>query len=330
MAVFGHSPRERLRVSVGTLAHGATTPAIVNEVLDGLQQTPKRLPPKLFYDDAGAALFERICTLPEYYPTRTELGILRAHAAAIAAWAGPNARIIEFGSGSGAKTRVLLESLERPSEYIPIDIATGQLERLAQELVNAPRLKGLRVNPISQDYALPVVLPDSPQRSIVFFPGSTIGNFEPADAAAFMRRAARLAGRGGGLLIGVDLRKDAAMLERAYNDSQGVTAAFNLNILAHINRVCAADFDLSRFEHRALYNEQHGRIEMYLVSREPQVITVADKPVSFEANETILTEYSYKYDIADFQELARSAGFTPAAVWTDPTHWFSVQAYDAA
>jgi L-histidine Nalpha-methyltransferase len=313
-------------MNLRALERATRTSGIVAEVLAGLQHEQKQLPPKLFYDDAGAALFERICTLPEYYPTRTELGIMRAHALAVAAWVGPHARIIEFGSGSGEKTRVLLENLDEPDEYIPIDIAADQLRDLAGDLSRA--LPGLRVTAIHQDYTKPVVLPASERRSIVFFPGSTIGNFEPEDARAFLERAARLAGTGGGLLIGVDLRKDRATLERAYNDATGVTAEFNLNMLSHINRICDADFDISRFVHYAPYNEERGRIEMYLVSREKQVVTVAGVRIPFERDEPILTEYSYKYDIDGFQVLAREAGFTPAAVWTDPAQWFSVQAFD--
>jgi L-histidine Nalpha-methyltransferase len=299
------------------------------EVLDGLQREPKQLPPKYFYDEAGAALFERICALPEYYPTRTELGILHAHAGAMAAWIGPHARVIEFGSGSGDKTRVLLEHLSDPAEYIPIDIASSQLTALARALAHAPALAGLKITPISADYTRPIRLPPTNHRSIVFFPGSTIGNFEPEAAVEFMRNAADLVGSSGGLLIGVDLRKDQATLERAYNDAAGVTAAFNLNMLTHINRICEADFDITRFQHRALYNQTAGRIEMYLDSTEDQVVTVGGTRIHFKAGESILTEYSYKYDIAGFQQLAAQAGFTPAAVWTDPAVLFSVQAFNA-
>jgi L-histidine Nalpha-methyltransferase len=300
------------------------------EVLEGLQREPKQLPPKYFYDEAGAALFERICTLPEYYPTRTELGILHAHATDMAAWIGPHARIIEFGSGSGDKTRVLLEHLENPAEYIPIDIATSQLTALAQELAHAPALQGLKITPISADYTQPIRLPQTDNRSIVFFPGSTIGNFEPPAAIAFLHNAADLVGSTGGLLIGVDLRKDKATLERAYNDAAGVTAAFNLNMLTHINRISDADFDVARFRHRALYNEAEGRIEMYLDSTEDQLVTVGGTHIHFKSGESILTEYSYKYDIAGFQQLAAQAGFAPAAVWTDPDELFSVQAFNAS
>ena len=300
------------------------------EVLEGLQREPKQLPPKYFYDEAGAALFERICTLPEYYPTRTELGILHAHAADMAGWIGPHARIIEFGSGSGDKTRVLLEHLRDPAEYIPIDIATSQLATLARTLARVPALEGLRITPISADYTRPIQLPTTDNRSIVFFPGSTIGNFEPDAAIEFLHNAADLVGSKGGLLIGVDLRKDKATLESAYNDAAGVTAAFNLNMLTHINRISDADFDVTRFRHRALYDEGAGRIEMYLDSTADQVVTVGGAPIHFKAGESILTEYSYKYDIAGFQELAAKAGFTPAAVWTDSRAMFSVQAFNAS
>lgn len=308
--------------------------ALLTEVAAGLLGPRKLLPCKLFYDERGAQLFERICTLPEYYPTRTELQILRTHGSELAAWIGRAARIVEFGSGSGEKTRVLLDRANDVSEYVPIDIAQSQLLAFARDLGRS--LPWLRVRPVCGDYTRELTLPASAQpctRTVIFFPGSTIGNFEPAEAQAFLRNAATICGPGGGLLIGVDLRKDRTTLERAYNDAQGITAAFNLNILTHVNRVCDADFEVGEFAHRAIYDEARGRIEMHLVSRAQQVVTLArstPRPTRIElaAGEAILTEYSYKYDVAGFQSLAARAGFARAAVWTDPNQRFSVHAFD--
>lgn len=304
---------------------------VLTEVKAGLQQDPKHLPCKLFYDELGAELFEEITTLPEYYPTRAELGILEAHGGAMADWIGAHARIVEFGSGSGNKTRVLLGKLKQPGEYIPIDIAEPQLLDFVADL--ARDLPAIRITPIPGDYTKPITLPQTRERTVVFFPGSTIGNFEPHEALAFLRNAHAIAGPRGGLLIGVDLRKDRATLERAYNDAAGVTAAFNLNILAHVNRVCDADFDLEAFTHRAIYDETHGRIEMHLVSERSQSVTLdrssaAPARIKFNAGESIITEYSYKYSIPGFQALAAKAGFNPAQVWTDPDNRFSVHAFD--
>ena len=324
-----------MNTSTARLAHGVDV-AILTEVAAGLSRPQKQLPCKLFYDEKGAQLFEQICTLPEYYPTRTELQILRANAAAMAHWIGPHARIVEFGSGSGEKTRLLLRQLEAVAEYVPVDISGGQLRTFARDLSRA--FPGLNVRPVCADYTHAFALPKSNQhveRTVVFFPGSTIGNFTPSEARDFLRNAADIAGHDGGLLIGVDLRKDSATLERAYNDGAGVTAAFNLNMLEHINRVCDADFDIAAFEHRAIYDQARGRIEMHLFSRKAQEVTLGrslTRPlqVRFAAGEVIVTEYSYKYDIAGFQEIAAGAGFTPAMVWTDPHHRFSVQAFDVS
>lgn len=305
--------------------------AVLSEVKAGLRQDPKHLPCKLFYDELGAELFEEITTLPEYYPTRTELGILEAHGGAMADWIGEHARIVEFGSGSGNKTRVLLGKLKHPGEYIPIDIAEPQLLDFVADLTRD--LPAIRITPIPGDYTKPITLPRTNERTVVFFPGSTIGNFEPAEALAFLRNAHAIAGPRGGLLIGVDLRKDRETLERAYNDAAGVTAAFNLNILAHVNRVCDGDFDMEGFTHRAIYDETQGRIEMHLVSERSQVVTLdqssaARARIEFNGGESIITEYSYKYSIAGFQALAAKAGFHPAQVWTDPANRFSVHAFE--
>ena len=324
-----------MNVSTARLAHGIDIAAFT-EVTAALSRPQKRLPCKYFYDEKGAQLFEEICRLPEYYPTRTELQILRANAAAISTWIGPHARIVEFGSGSGEKTRLLLRELSDVAEYVPVDISGAQLQSFAHDLeATFPKLS---VRPVCADYTHAFHLPHCLTecgRTIVFFPGSTIGNFTPTEARDFMQNAAHIAGPHGGLLIGVDLRKDRGTLERAYNDSAGVTAEFNLNILAHINRICDADFDIDAFEHRAVYDEARGRIEMHLISRTAQRVTLGRtlrRPVTvgFAPGEVIVTEYSDKYDVVGFQEIAVKAGFTPAMVWTDPHHRFSVQAFDVS
>ena len=324
-----------MNVSTARTSQGIDVAAFT-EVTAGLSHLQKRLPCKYFYDEKGAQLFEDICKLPEYYPTRTELQILRANAAAIATWVGPRARIVEFGSGSGEKTRVLLRELEDVAEYVPVDISGEQLRAFADDLAETfPRLS---VRPVCADYTHAFRLRQCRtecSRTIVFFPGSTIGNFTPAEARDFLKNAAHIAGPKGGLLIGVALRKDRDTLERAYNDSAGVTAEFNLNILAHINRICDADFDIDAFEHRAVYDQARGRIEMHLISRAAQRVTLGRglrRPVTinFKPGEVIVTEYSYKYDVSGFQEIAEKAGFTPAMVWTDPHHRFSVQAFDVS
>ncbi|HVM48048.1 MAG TPA: L-histidine N(alpha)-methyltransferase [Candidatus Acidoferrum sp.] len=295
------------------------------DVLAGLAQPQKSLPCKYLYDEQGARLFEAICELPEYYPTRTETAILQRHIAEIAALIGPGANLVDLGSGNGQKTRLLLEHLERPAAYCPVDVAREQLVECSARL--AWEHPGLEVQPVCADYTGPFELPPQPEGSgptTVFFPGSTIGNFEPAQARVFLRRIAALSGPSGGLLVGVDLQKAADVLNPAYNDSQGVTAQFNLNLLARVNRELQARFDLARFRHLAFYNEAAGRIEMHLVSRGPQRIPVDGSTFSFARDETIVTEHSYKYTAGQFQQLAESAGFQVVRYWTDPRRWFSV------
>jgi L-histidine N-alpha-methyltransferase len=305
------------------------------DVIESVTGTPRSIPCKYFYDEAGAALFDQICALPEYYPTRTETGILRNHVDEISRWAGAGARVVEFGSGSGEKTRLLLEHLHQPSEYVPIDICHPQLLRNAESLRLA--FPALEVSPLHADYTRPVRLRPNldAQRTIVFFPGSTIGNFEPREAVAFLRRAAQLASGGGGLLIGVDLKKDPDVLDRAYNDAMGITAEFNLNIMTHINALCGADFDASRFEHLAFYNAQASRIEMHLRSTAPQTVTLSAVPggpvvIELQDGELIKTEHSYKYDADEFRLLASAAGFVSRRTWIDARRWFSVHAFDIA
>ncbi|RZL62970.1 MAG: L-histidine N(alpha)-methyltransferase [Variovorax sp.] len=290
----------------------------------GLAGRPRSISPKFFYDAAGSQLFDRICELPEYYPTRTELGILEARAGDIAAHIGPNAEIVEFGAGSLTKVRLLLDALETPRRYLPIDISGEHLEGAAARLrADYPQLA---VQPIVADYTMPLVLPAAAPGAgsrVGFFPGSTLGNFQPDEALAFLQLAARLL-RGGGLLIGVDLVKDPALLHAAYNDADGVTAAFNLNLLRRANEELGADFDLAGFAHAAFYNAPRQRIEMHLASLRPQTVRIGEEAFVFEEGETLHTEYSHKFTVDGLRALAVRAGFRPAAVWTDPDRLFSV------
>jgi dimethylhistidine N-methyltransferase len=302
------------------------TLASENEVMRGLRSPQKELPCKLFYDHTGSELFERITALDEYYPTRAELRILRESAPAIAARLGPDCLLIEYGSGSSTKTRLLLDQLERPAAYVPIDISRDQLEQSASELARTYR--GLSVVPICADYTtsveLPVHLPPHARR-IAYYPGSTIGNFVPEDARRFMARMADVCGRAGGLLIGVDLKKDPLMLHRAYNDALGVTAAFNTNILVRLNREMGANFAIDRFRHYAFYNPVFARVEMHLVSLMEQVVRVRNTDIHFERGESIWTEASYKYSPPEFAALAAAAGWAVDQIWTDDRGLFSVQ-----
>jgi L-histidine N-alpha-methyltransferase len=295
-----------------------------HEVLAALAEKPKRLPCKLFYDDAGSRLFERICELDEYYLTRTELGILRERAFEVAGVAGTGCRVVEFGSGASVKTRLLLDALERPASYVPIDIARGALLESARAL--ALDYPTLDVRPVCADYTREVALPplETGVKTLGFFPGSTIGNFEPKDAVTFLRRVRGHCGPGGLLLIGVDLKKDRATLEAAYDDREGVTAAFNKNILRVVNRTLGARFSLESFRHRARYDERHGRVEMHLVSTVRQRVAVGGTFVSFEAGEAVVTEHCYKYDLDGFRGLARTSGFEPTRCFTDAHERFAV------
>lgn len=304
----------------------------LGEVLRGLSATPKAIPAKFFYDARGAQLFERICELPEYYPTRSEMAIMHDYAAEMAAMIGPDSVLLEFGSGSGRKTRILLKALN-PAAYLPIDISREQLIDSAGAI--AREFRQMEVHAVCADYsnerfALPRLEILRTKRPVVYFPGSTIGNFTPAEGRTFLQRTAELAGRGGGLLIGVDLKKSPDLLEAAYNDSQGVTAAFNLNLLTRINHELGADFDLAAFEHWAFYDERLGRIEMHLRARRAQQVKLADRVFSFAEGETMHTENSYKYDIDEFVSLAGSAGWRGLEVWTDPARMFSVHYFSAA
>jgi dimethylhistidine N-methyltransferase len=301
------------------------------DVLAGLALPQKSIPPKYFYDEPGCRLFEAICELPEYYLTRTETAILRGHIADIVQFVGPDAELIEYGSGVQAKTRILIQALQTRL-YVPIDIALGTLEASSKEL--ASRFPWLNIVGICADYTRPLALPSFAgvpiRRKAAFFPGSTVGNFTPAEALRFLRQVHRSVGAGGALLIGVDLKKDKATLDAAYADAKGVTARFNLNLLARINRELGADFQTNRFRHKGFYDATQGRVEMHLESLHSQIVHVDGQRFDFRPGETIHTEISCKYSIAEFQELGKRAGFSPEKVWTDPEQLFSIHGMVAA
>ena len=297
-------------------------------LLAGLSSEPKGIACKYFYDASGSELFQQITRLPEYYPTRTELSLLNRHAGEFARLIGPDAEIVEFGAGSADKIGVLLASLDRPRTYIPVEISAEPLTGLVTRIrTDHPQLD---VRPLLADFTAP--LPPSifspGARRAGFFPGSTIGNFTRHDARDFLSGAARLL-KGGGLLIGVDLVKDPAILHAAYNDSSGITAAFNRNLLARANREAHANFDLTRFAHYAPYNVEQRRIEMYLVSTAAQLVRVCGRQIAFSEGEPIHTEWSHKYTVEDFRSLAAQAGFAPRAVWCDPDRLFSLHWLEA-
>jgi dimethylhistidine N-methyltransferase len=299
------------------------------DAIAGLTRTPKRLSPKYFYDEEGSRLFARITEQPEYYLTRAELSILNANAAAMTALFPPDTVLVEFGIGLTAKGRVLLEAAQRLGAYVPVDIAP---EVLAQQALEIGRdFPGLPVFPVTADFTqlfeLPVEVHDKPR--VGFFPGSTIGNFEPHEACAFLQRAARVLGPGALLIIGYDLVKDSKILNAAYNDAAGVTRAFNLNILRRINRELGANFVLPCFEHHAFFNREQKRIEMHLASLKRQKVRVDGETIDFRAGETIHTENSYKYSTVAMTALARGAGWNPVANWTDEENLFAVQALKA-
>ena len=298
----------------------------LSDVLSGLLGLPKSLPCKHYYDERGSDLFQQICELPEYYPTRTETALLSDCADEIAAAIGPRCRLIEYGTGSSEKMRILLDALELPSAFVSVDISPEHLLQATSALArDHPELD---VHAVCADFTKPFAVPFSTSefagRSVTFFPGSSLGNFHHHEAVEFLRNTANVVGPGGGLVIGIDLKKDVDTLNAAYNDSAGITAAFNLNLLVRINCELGGTFDVDAFAHHAFYNEEKGRIEMHIVSREEQTVGIGGKEIHFSEGETIHTENSYKYDIAEFQDLARKAGFGSARVWTDPGHLFSV------
>ncbi|HSN52050.1 MAG TPA: L-histidine N(alpha)-methyltransferase [Woeseiaceae bacterium] len=298
----------------------------LDELIDGLRQAEMTISPKYFYDERGSQLFDEITRLPEYYPTETELGIMRDNIGEIASLVGRQASLIEFGSGSSLKTRVLLEHLDELAAYVPVDISEDHLLQSAQQI--REEFPGLDVLPVVADFTQPFQLPSPrvmPVRNVVYFPGSTIGNFTTDAAQDLLRVMHGEAGAGGALLIGVDLQKDPAIIEGAYNDSAGVTAEFNRNILRHLNREFGADFDLDAFAHSAEYNEDEGRIEIRLVSERDQQFTVGDESFLIGKDEAILTEYSHKYTLEGFAAMAEATGFGVERVWMDAGRLFSVQ-----
>ena len=317
-----------MNVHMTAQAHDLLDPKacpFAKDVITGLSRQPKQLPPKYFYDETGSKLFEQITRLPEYYPTRTELRILRDRSKEIAATIPKDAALVEFGAGATTKVRLLLQQ-SIFSAYVPVDISGDFLNGQADELRRD--FPGLAVHPIVADFTAPFDLPpavkDLPK--VGFFPGSTIGNFDPHEASAFLRSARAILGDGATLILGVDLEKDERALYDAYNDAAGVTARFNLNVLARINRELGGNFDLSGFRHHANYNRERHRIEMHLASRKAQTARLLGNTFSFQTGETIHTESSYKYSIGRFTTLARGSGWAPRATWIDPDGMFSVHA----
>ena len=300
-------------------------------VIEGLSEPRKTLPCKFFYDERGSQIFDEICNLPEYYPTRTERRILERHARDIAVLAGPKARLVEFGSGAGTKIRLLLRALERPAAYMPVEISREFMIAASRDL--AKSFPELTIAPVCADYTQPFELPDLPglehEATVGFFPGSTIGNFTRAEAVDFLKVTRNLMGGGALMIVGVDLVKDVETLRAAYNDAAGVTAAFNLNLLRRINRELGGTFDLASFRHEARWNEELNRIEMHLVSLRDQEVTVGAHRFHFLRDETIHTESSHKYRIDGFRDLAEEAGYEPVEVWTDERNFFSVHALRA-
>lgn len=299
------------------------TSDFARDLVAGLSTRPRSISPKYFYDAEGSRLFERICELPEYYPTRTELGILERSVGEMAGLAGSGAEIVEFGAGSLRKVRLLLAAFDAPARYLPIDISGEYLRDAAAVLRR--EFAALEVRPIVADYTQALDLPPvaGAGRRIGFFPGSTIGNFTPAEALAFLERAGRVL-RGGALVLGADLVKDPRVLHAAYNDAQGVTAAFNLNLLVRANRELGANFVPARFAHCAFYNAPQARIEMHLVARERHEVALGGQRFTIEEGETLHTENSYKFTVEGLRALAAQAGFRPGPVWTDPDRLFSV------
>lgn len=297
-------------------------------VVEGLSRPQKALPHRLLYDAEGSALFDRITTLAEYYPTRTELGILRDHAGEIADRVGSGAQLVELGSGSSVKVRILLDALSAPHAYVPVDISREHLEGAAQAIQDD--YPDLNVEAICADFSQPFDLPPrGPGRRVGFYPGSSIGNFAPAEARAFLDLWARRLGTGALMLIGVDLQKPAGVLEPAYDDAQGVTAAFSLNLLARANRELGADFDLGRYRHEARYHADTGRVAIHLRSMADQTVSVGGRRFTLAADETIHIEDSWKYSLDGFRDLAVEAGFEPIEAWTDAGGMFSVHLMEA-
>ncbi|MEO8808825.1 MAG: L-histidine N(alpha)-methyltransferase [Rhodanobacter sp.] len=306
--------------------HGPPLNEILAVAQRGLALTPKRLPSWLFYDERGSALFEQICEQPEYYLTRCEIALMNEHAGSIAESLGSEVRLVEYGSGSGLKTRMLLQHLDHPVCYVPVEISPEPLRQSVRQLQG--EFPHVPVQPLCADFSKPLSLPippRAPRKTVLYFPGSTIGNFEAHDAIALLRKMRTEMGDTGGILIGVDLKKDAAVIEAAYNDAAGVTSEFTLNMLARLNREIGSDFALSTFAHRAHYNPMAGRIETHIVSRVKQEVEIGWSKVEFRMDEAIQVEYSCKYALEEFAALAERAGLVVVRVWTDPQQMFSVQ-----
>jgi dimethylhistidine N-methyltransferase len=296
------------------------------EVLMGLSKSQKELPSKYFYDEEGSHLFDLICTLDEYYIPQVEADIMQECIGEVSELIGPDVFLVEYGSGNCRKVRLLLDYLHSPTAYAPIDISWEQLVQVSGELVSD--YPDIEMLPVCADYTSSFELPTPENHfnsTVVFFPGSTISNFDPVPAMKFMENVSRACGKNGGLLIGVDLKKEPSILHRAYNDSRGITALFNMNLLARMNRELEADFPLDSFEHYAFYNSRESRIEMHLVSLRNQEVHIGETTISFFHGESIWTESSYKYSLDEFRQMAASTGFKVARVWTDPRSWFSVQ-----
>ncbi|MCH8029771.1 MAG: L-histidine N(alpha)-methyltransferase [Candidatus Dadabacteria bacterium] len=305
--------------------HSPEQESYLREVLSGLKKPQKTLPCKLFYDEEGSALFDQICDLEEYYLTRTEIGIIENNLDEISSLIGQDCLLIEFGSGSSLKIRLLLDRLKNISAYVPIDISLNHLIKSTEAL--SIDYESLKIRPVCADYSQPFELPPLDvtwSKKVVFYPGSTIGNFTPEQALKFLGRIAGLVGKDGSLLIGVDLKKDTETLEAAYNDKDGLTSEFNLNILRRLNRELGANFQISLWKHQAFYNKEHGRVEMHLVSLKDQSVKMNNNKIFFKTDEDILTEYSYKYGIEEFEEMV-SPIFDVQHVWTDKEKKFSVQ-----
>jgi len=325
-----------LTTDIALIDHNPHDDHGVREILEHLHRSPAQLPCKLFYDQRGSELFDQICELPEYYPTRTELAIMRDALPEISQALGSNLQIIEFGSGSSLKTRHLLESLDQPSAYIPVEISRSALDAAAKRLQQ--HFPELRIAPVVADYTRPFDLPkldDAPKldtqskldmeagRRVVYFPGSTLGNFPLEQARSFLRDTSKLVGVGGGMLLGLDLKKPLDVLLPAYDDAQGVTAAFNKNILRHVNHLAQADFQLDGFDHRAVWDSRHDRVEMHLVSNRDQVVSVAGQQMSFGLGDVIWTESSHKYSLKTIDDLV-SPHWQIDHIWTDPQQWFAL------
>ncbi len=322
-------PSPSIPAAQGSEPESTDADGFAQAFLSALREKPHRISPKYFYDAPGSALFDQICELPEYYPTRTEAALLRTHVGEIAELAGSGAEIVEFGAGSLTKVRTLLDAFHNPAAYFPIDISGEHLTAAAQRLRND--YPHLEVHPVVADYTHRVLLParSSPVgRKIGFFPGSTIGNFMPDEALAFLRRAAQVL-QGGAMVLGVDLVKSPALLHAAYNDADGVTAQFNLNLLARANRELGTELDVSKFEHYAFYNAPYQRIEMHLVNLKTQIVSLRGEALRWTEGQSLHTEYSHKFTVEGLRRLAVEAGFKPKAVWMDGERLFSIHWLEA-